>query len=119
MTLYTEMQSLAGELIAEFGAAAVLKRQAAGARDATTGTVSVTSASQPVRACVFDYDQKFIDGALIRTGDKQVYMSAVGIALPLAGDVLTWAGVDYTVLKCKPLAPSGSVMVVYELQARQ
>ena len=66
---------------------------------------------------VFDYDQKFIDGTLIRQGDKEGYMSALGISVPLAGDVLTWAGVYCSVIACKSLAPSG-LDVLYTLQLR-
>lgn len=118
MSFYEEMAASTAEILAEFGAAATLKRTATGAYDPATQTAAVTTTSQAVTAAVFDYNQHYIDGSLIKTGDKQVYLSAVGVAVPLAGDVLTWQAGDYAVISVKPLAPAG-ISVLYEIQVRK
>ena len=117
---YAKTAATADRLIKRFGTGATLRRTLndGAAYDPATGTVTVPTVVDTVcSAVVIDYDQKMIDGTLIRNGDKRVYMSVVGVALPLAADLFVWQGVTYSVMAVKPLAPSG-VNVFYELQAR-
>jgi hypothetical protein len=118
VSFYTDMAATANALIVEFGASASLARETPGAYDPATGTSTPTETVQPVRCCVFDYDRQAIDGTLILQGDKQVYMSAVGVTPPAAGDILTWQGAAYTVIAVKPLAPAG-VDTLHTLQVRR
>ena len=117
MSFYTGMAATADRLIRKYGAPTTLKRSTSGAYDPNTGTASVTLTSQTVQAVVFNYDQKYIVGTEIRSDDKQVYLSAVGVNPPLPGDIFSWQGQDFTVITAKPLAPSG-VQVLYEMQVR-
>lgn len=118
MTLnYASTAASADRLIKQFGSTGTLKRSTSGAYDPTTGTAAITTVTQTVQAVVFNYDQKYIVGTEIRSDDKQVYLSAAGINPPLPGDVFNWQAQDYTVIKAKPLAPSG-IQVLYEMQIR-
>jgi hypothetical protein len=82
-----------------------------------TGSTTDTTTTQTVQAAVFDYAAGMIDGTMIRTGDKQAFLSAVGVTAPRAGDSLTWGGVVHKLVTVKPLAPA-LVNVLFECQIR-
>ncbi len=117
MNFYDDMAEVAAEIIEEYGAPTTLKRTVTGAYDPSTGTNSNSIVSQDIIAAVFDFDQKMINGTEIRTGDKRVYASAVGVNPPLQADIFPWLGVDYAVVAVRPLAPAG-INVLYEMQVR-
>lgn len=112
---YNELASTASEMLVEFGKAATLKRIVTGAYDPSTGTAPVTTTSLNTHAAVFAYDQKYIDGTLIKQGDQRAYLSPR--QEPKQGDLLTWMGKDYQIVAVKPLAPAG-VAVLFEAQVR-
>jgi hypothetical protein len=117
---YADMGVTADELIAEFGAIGTLARTTPGGYDPANGKTTVpTTVTQDVKAVVEDYPQKFIDGTLVKTGDKHVFVSAVGITEPAQGDKFTWADVAYQVINVMPINPSGAAPVLYELQVRK
>lgn len=118
MSFYSELAATANDILVEFGSVALLTRMGAAVYDPATGTTTPTQTTISVIAAVFDYDTKAIDGTLILQGDKQVYVSPVGVAAPLAGDVFTWQTVPYTVIAVKPLAPGG-VDTLHTLQVRK
>ena len=94
-----------------------MTRNEAGEYDPATGSAPITTTVQDVTAAVFDYAHRYIDGTRILQGDRQAYLSAVGIWAPKQGDVMDWAGQKLTVVAAKPLAPAG-LAVLYELQLR-
>lgn len=112
---YANTAATALRLLQRFGASATIKRETAGAYDPETGSNTVTSTTLATTACVFDYPQKYVDGTLIKQGDKQAYLAST--QLPAHGDKLTWAGLDYTVVNFKAIAPAGTA-VLYEAQIR-
>ena len=112
---YAKTADTATRLLLRFGSAATLKREVAGAYDATTGTATVTETSLATTAAVFAYDAKYIDGTLILQGDQRAYMDP-GVT-PKQGDKLTWQGADYTLIAVKPVSPAGTP-VLYEAQLR-
>lgn len=115
---YSSMGVTADELITEFGAPATLTRPADPAYNPATGkTVQASPLVQATTAVVIDYEQKYVDGTLIRAGDKQCFLTPKGIVPPRQGDVLAWQGVNYKVIGVTPIAPAG-VNVLYELQLR-
>jgi hypothetical protein len=116
---YADLALSADELLAEFGAVAQTVHTTAGTYDPEAGTSTPESTTtQDVTAVCIDYESKFIDGALILRGDKQVFMSARGVTAPVAGDKFTWQAAEYAVIAVTPLAPAG-VVVLYELQVRR
>jgi hypothetical protein len=118
MSFYDKAAATTARVLLRFGASATLTRNAAGVYDPATGTATPTVTTQTVQAAVFDYDQEYVNGTSILAGDKQVFMSAVGLTFkPQTGDVLLWQAVNYNVLKSKPLAPAG-IDVLFELQVR-
>ena len=114
---YAGMAATANELFAEFGQAVTITRRTSGAYAVATGIATVTSSTQRGTGAVFDWQNRDIDGTLIRTGDKRLILSAVGITAPAVDDTVTIGGTVYTVKVVKPLAPAGTV-VMYELNLR-
>lgn len=112
---YTNTAATATRLLTSFGAACTLKRQTAGAYDPATAIGAVTSTSLTAYAVVFDYPQSYIDGTLIKQGDKQCFFAPGQV--PAAGDKFTWQSVDYTIVSVKAISPAGTP-VLYEVQAR-
>lgn len=115
---YIKTASSADALIKKFGKATQLKRTTVGAYDPATGTAAVTTTAQNCTAVVIDFPQSYIDNTLILAGDRRALISTVGITEPKQGDLLTWDGVDMTVINAKKLAPAG-MAVLYTLQIRR
>lgn len=112
---YARTAATALRLLTRFGASATLKRTSAGAYNPALGTSAETQTSLTTTACVFDYDQKYIDGTLVLAGDKYAFLSSE--QMPKQGDVLAWQSVDYTVKAVRHVAPAGTA-VLYEVQLR-
>lgn len=117
MAFYEEMAGTATELLTEFGADGTLTRVTTGEYDPVTGTAPITTQTETVKACVFDYPAELIDGSVIQVGDKRVIAQA-GALVPQAVDKFTWQGTEYQVISVKPLAPAG-VVVINTLQVRR
>jgi hypothetical protein len=112
---YAKTAATATRLLQRFGASATLKVVTGSAYDPATSTTTPTYTSNTTTAAVFDYDAKYIDSTLIRTGDKRAYLAPAHA--PKQGDRLTWQGTDYEVVAAKTVSPAG-VPVLYEAQIR-
>lgn len=117
---YDDIASVADDLLHEFGQAGVLGSVSDGAYNPETGEAGPVSTPHAVTAAVFDFSQTYIDGTLIRTGDKRALVSVVGLAVaPKQGDTLTDAGGSvYQVVEAKATAPAGQT-VLWTLQVRK
>jgi hypothetical protein len=112
---YAATAATATRLLERFGAAATINRQTTGAYDPETGTAPVTTTTLATTAAVFAYDQKYIDGTLIKQGDQRAYCAPTNA--PAQGDQLVWQGGTFEVIAVKPVSPAG-VPVLYEAQIR-
>jgi hypothetical protein len=120
MSQYTRAIAAVDRMLRKYGAATTLTTPsdtAATYDPATQGATPAAPSVDAVRAAVFPYGDKFIDGTLIQTGDEQAYISAIGIPEPKPGSVLLWGGKNLTTIRAKTLAPAGEA-VLYELQVR-
>ena len=113
---YAAKAAAADRMIRAYGAAGVLVSTAA-VYDSATGTTTATETRQDVQMVAFAYPQKFVDGTLVRQGDLQAFVSAVGITAPKPGDGIEWGGVARVVVTVKPLAPA-LLAVLFECQLR-
>lgn len=119
MSFYDELALDADLLLQEFGAPATLTRTTLGPRDPATGTAGSVTVSADVRAAVFDYATRLVDGTLIQLGDKQALLSVVGLTLvPAPSDVFAWQGLTYQVVRVVQTAPAGQA-VLYDMQVRR
>jgi len=117
---YDDAAATADELLAEFGQTCVLGSVADGEYDPEQSTAGPVSTAHEVTAALLAYPQKFVDGTLIRAGDKRALVSPLGLTVtPKPGDTLTdAAGAVHQVIDAKPLAPAGTV-VLWTLQVRR
>ncbi|WP_432475242.1 hypothetical protein ACRRRS_14715 [Brucella anthropi] len=73
----------------------------------------------PCTLVALDYDQKDVDGTLIKSTDKKVYVATKGLTIqPTTIDKVIIGGVQSTIVEAKPLNPAGTV-VYWEVQARE
>jgi hypothetical protein len=115
---YSQSAATAARLIEKFGTSVIMSRTVPGAYNPATGAPGAgTTTTQTVKAAVLDFPQSYIDGTLIRAGDRRVLVSAVGTTAPLAGDTFPWKSQALVVVKVKELGPAG-VAVLYTLQVR-
>jgi hypothetical protein len=119
---YGRSAATAVRLLKRFGAAASVLRAGDGdpVYNPETGTTAPPEVALPTVAAVFDYEQKYIDGTLVKQGDKQALCSPTqkveqGDRLRYKSD--TGADAVGTVISVKPLAPAG-VAVLYTAQIR-
>jgi hypothetical protein len=117
MGFYSDLAATADQLLGEFGADATLKSRTVGAYDAATAAATVTETSNTVKCAVFDFADRHIDGTLVLSGDKDCYIRTKGKVAPRTGDVLVWGGVEYEIVRFKPLAPA-LIAVLWQVQLR-
>lgn len=98
-----------------------ITRTIVGSYDPDTGTSSNSTSTQIANGTIFEwspntqrYGQSNIPTTLIVDGDKQLYLSIVGITMPQVNDSVTDInGVVYVIKMIKPLSPAG-VSILYE-----
>ena len=112
---YAATAATAQRLLLRFGAVCTLRRVTAGAYDPATGSATTTVSELSTVAVVLDYPQRYVDGTLIKQGDKQAFLDRS--YAPAQGDELSWQGVTYQVVNYKAVSPAG-VPVLYEAQLR-
>ncbi len=117
---YARLASTADKLLKKFGAPASIQRIGPSTYDPDqSSSEPLPPAAENIFACVFDYDERVIDGSLIQRGDKQAFVSAINLKEPSTTDKFIWNGETYTIIKHKELAPAGSPNVLFEWQVRK
>ncbi|OOG61981.1 hypothetical protein B0E45_31740 [Sinorhizobium sp. A49] len=115
-SFYSRLQVSAHRLIEKFGQAGVVTRITP-PDDILGGDPILT----PYAATLVPmaYEARYIDGTVIRTGDMQIYISAVGLAIePTVGDIVTANGTDYAIVSADPNKYDGVTNVVFIVQGR-
>lgn len=122
MARFDSAIALAEKLIKKNGQAVTLRGFTAGAAPDPAkpwkpgGNVA---ADQIIEAVFLDYEQRYIDGQTIRTGDQRVFMPAEGLTAPPEVEGLLLRDLEvWKVIAVKPLNPNGQA-IMYELQVRQ
>lgn len=114
--IYARLQATAQRLIAKYGQAGTVKRLTP--PDPVYGGEPVVT-SYSVTLVPMAYEARYIDGTVIRTGDMQIYISAVGLAIePTVGDIVTANGTDYSIVNGDPQKYDGVTNVVFIVQGR-
>lgn len=114
---YAEMQAVAEELIAEFGQQGTVTRFTT--PDPVYGGDPVETA-YTATLIPLAYNARDIDGTNILSGDVQIYISSVGLAIvPATGDfVATADGKTYRIINNDPNNYDGITNVVFIVQGR-
>ena len=119
MSFYGDLAKTADELLAEFGRAVTIRINTPGTYDPETGTTTVSTADHIGYGCTFDYGASAIDGTMIVQGDKQLYLSPVGMPEPGIDDLAIIDGVTWRITPpVKVIAPAG-VAVLYDCNLRK
>lgn len=114
--LYGRLQATAQRLIAKFGQAGVVTRLTP--PDPILGGDPV-STPYPATLVPMAYEARYIDGTVIKTGDMQIYISSVGLAIePNVGDLVTANGTDCAIVNVDPNNYDGVTNVVFIVQGR-
>ena len=112
---YTEMQAVAEELIAEFGTAGAIRRAVKTGPDYDP---EITETDYPCTLVTLEYDDTKVDGTLIKSTDKLIYVSTQGVTITIEeSDKIISDGKAYAIERLKPLSPAG-IVVYYEVQGR-
>lgn len=113
---------MANQQLKDKGLTCTITKQTAGSYSVSTGVASVSTSTQSAYGALFDYENKNIDGSLVKKGDRKLLLSALNTALaaltaPSVNDTVTANSVTYTIIAIRPIAPSG-VAVAYDCQIR-
>ena len=112
---YAEMRDVAEELIAEFGMSGAIRRST---QSGPSYDPVVTDTDYACQLVVMNYEDREVDGSLILSTDKKLYISTAGLPITLErSDKIVADGVAYSIEKLKPLSPAG-IVVFYEIQGR-
>lgn len=123
MSIYTKLRATANKMLKNKGQTITLIKQTSGSYSVSTGSVTVTTANYYAYGAIFDYGNKSIDGTLIKSGDKQLLLSAYStttgtlLTAPAVNDKVTVAGITYTITQIKTVAPGGTT-VIYDCNIR-
>lgn len=109
---YSKIATLADSILADYGQAVTITRRVEGDYDPATGSVSIVETSQTGKAVVLDYGTGAIDGEMIQLGDKQLFLSVVGITTPEAGDLVTIGSKTRTITQVKDYSPAGTSVML-------
>lgn len=114
--LYARLQATADKMVRKFGQSGTVKRETP--PDAVEGGDPVIT-SHAVKLVPTTYDRQYIDGQNIVSSDRQIYISAVGLAIvPSVGDIVTAGGVDYRIVATDQNNFDGATNVVFICQGR-
>ncbi len=115
--IFARLQATAQRLIAKYGQKGTVKRITP--PDPVLGGDG-TETSYPATLVPMTYDAKYIDGTTIKSGDIQIYISAIGLPImPTVGDIVSANGTEYHVLNSDPNVYDGVTAVVHIVQGRQ
>lgn len=116
MSFYSNMQSVATNLLTKYGQIVTLTRETVTDYDPVLGAETKTTTTFTCYGAIFNYEQSEIDGAAIQRGDSRLILQSLSAA-PAADDFVTVDGRVYRVMNVTITAPGGTV-VIYELQLR-
>ncbi|OIS90738.1 hypothetical protein [Brucella cytisi] len=112
---YARSVATANRLIDKFGQTGAIRRTETSGDPWNPGT---SDTDYPCTLVALDYDQEDVDGTLIKSTDKKVYVATKGLPIqPTTTDKVLIGGIVSSIVQEKPLNPAGTV-VYWELQAR-
>lgn len=112
---YEPLIQTAARLITEFGQTGAIRRPSLSG-DAWNPTVTATDYGAVL--AVMKYPLREIDGTLILSDDRKVYVKAGADVTPSASDKLVIGGAEFEIISVETIAPSG-VNLVHIVQVRR
>ena len=117
MSIYTDGAATVTSLLSEYGMDMTLTEVSDGVYTPGTG-VSNTDTDYAATGIKRDYDQRVIDGTVIRQGDQLVTLSPSLEVTPKTGDKLTIDGEVWGIISSHPISPAGTI-VAHKVQVRK
>jgi hypothetical protein len=117
MALAGPLRKVASKLMAKFGGEATIRRVTTGSYNATTGTVTETTADTTVRGVLEDVNLREVND-LIQAGDKRLLIAAADIAnAPTTADEVLISSVVNQVIQVRTIEQDNEP-ITYELILR-
>lgn len=112
---YANTKATVDRILTKFGQTVTINRQVVGAYDPNTGTAPVTTTVETGKAALLEYTTKTdgqseVNGTSILQGDKDLWLSAVGISAPQINDTVVASGKTYTIKHVKSENPAGTTV---------
>ncbi len=113
---YARSRATAERLIAKFGTAGAIRRAVKTGPDYDP---EITETDYPCTLVTLEYDDRDIDGTLVLSTDKKIYVSTQGLSITIEkSDRVIADGKAYVIERLKPLSPAG-IVVLWEVQGRR
>ena len=117
MSFGTNLQDTVSRLLARYGKDGTLAQSRAESYSPTTGAVTATETTIPIRLFVQTH-KVLVDGTMVLTGDKEIYLSAKDIANSVeASDIIYDSVSYYTVIEVDVVSVE-NLEVLYIVRAR-
>lgn len=112
---YANTKATADRILTKFGQTVAITRSSVGVYDPATGTAPVTTTVETGKAALLEYTmrgdgQSEVNGTSILQGDKDLWLSAVGISVPQINDTVVASGKTYTIKQVKEENPAGTAV---------
>lgn len=98
-------------LLDRFGQDGALSRSTPGGYDPVTGPTDPVEMQSPCTVALLEFDNRQIDGELIRIGDRRALIAPDAGFDPQAGDSLTVGCDVLQVVSNRPVSPAGVVVL--------
>lgn len=108
---YNRPAATAKRLLDRFGQAGAISRSTPGGYDPVTGPTDPVELQSPCTVALLEFDNRQIDGELIRIGDRRALIAPDVSFEPQAGDSLTVGSDVLQVVRNRPLSPAGVVVL--------
>lgn len=113
---YARPQASADRMIKRYGQTGTVTRITA--PDPINGGDG-TETAHPATLVPMAYSAREIDGTVIKVGDVQIYVSAIGLAItPTVGDLVSVNGATYRIERADPNLYDGITAIVHIVQGR-
>lgn len=117
---YSRIKKTAENLISKFGAPITLVATSSVQNPEKWKAPIQSTTSVDLKAVSADYKEKYIDGSMIKRGDKKFLIAAKGVMLEpdMTGWIIDNIGSKWNIVKVSTTVP-GSDKILYTVQVRQ
>lgn len=120
MSTYSELAATAQELIDEYGQSVVLKKLDSSAADASKPWLDVNTSdvTATVKGVLLDYNERDVDGDLVRRGDMRAYVAHLTTDYRDYDQLTDAEGRVFKIINVSLLNPGGTKLL-YDMQLRK
>lgn len=108
---YSRPAATAKRLLDRFGQAGAISRSTPGGYDPVTGPTDPVEMQSPCTVALLEFDNRQVDGELVKIGDRRALIAPDVSFEPQAGDSLTVGSDVLQVVKNRPVSPAGVVVL--------